>query len=117
MDFTIGDKVVYNCALVTESSALSRERDHGKVIGLSGEYVIMKFTNDGFGSVHRILKPSISHHPKTQKYSKVVLNKVLRDLPSAVTNRKKRIQMNNHNEVQKELISRTILQDYNENYI
>ena len=70
MQFAIDDLVVYNPNIDPLPLPDDRPHDHGIVLGISNNYIMMQFTNS---YKTKILKKSISFLPRTQKFYKNIL--------------------------------------------
>ena len=73
MQFAIDDLVVYNPNI--DPLPDDRPHDHGIVLGISNNYIMMQFTNS---YKTKILKKSISFLPRTPKfYKNIFISRVL----------------------------------------
>ncbi len=76
MRFELDDLILYTPSI--NPLPADRPHDHGIVIGIDGDYVIMQFVN---GYKSKICSRAISFLPHTQKYfKKIFKNKVLYEM-------------------------------------
>ena len=76
MQFAIDDLIVYNPNI--DPLPDDRPHDHGIVLGISNNYIMMQFTNS---YKSKILKDSISYLPRTSKfYKNIFISRVLSQL-------------------------------------
>lgn len=73
VNFELDDLILYTPNI--DALPTNRPHDHGIVVGLDGDYIIMQFTN---GYKSKILTKAISFLPCTQKfYKNIFINEVL----------------------------------------
>ena len=76
MKFELDDLIIYTPKI--DPLPTTRQYDHGIVIGVDGDYIIMQFTN---GYKAKICSYAISFLPHTQKYFKNIFkNEVLHEM-------------------------------------